>query len=132
MIAKVMRSRRGGGYIEVVVLILVVMLCIALAMKVYPIFIAKQQLDNYASELCREAEIAGRVGTETTRRSAVLQESLGITPTVSWSKTGKIQLNEEFTVTVTLQMNLGIFGDFGSFPITLSASSSGKGEKYWK
>lgn len=132
MIAKVLRSRRGAGYIEVVVLILVVMLCIALAMKVYPIFIAKQQLDNYASELCREAEIAGRVGSETTRRSIVLQENLGIAPTVSWSKTGKIQLNEEFTVTATLQMNLGLFGDFGSFPITLSASASGKGEKYWK
>ena len=129
---KILRSKRGGGYIETVVLILVVMISIALAVRVYPVFIAKQQLDNYATELCREAEIAGRVGSETSRRAILLSEKLGISPSVYWSNTGNIQLNEEFTVTVTLNMNIGLFGDFGSFPITLRAEASGKGEKYWK
>jgi hypothetical protein len=45
---------------------------------------------------------------------------------VAWSKTGRIQLNEEVTVTVTYQTNIGLFGGFGSFPITLRADAAGK------
>lgn len=129
---KALKSRRGEGYIDVVILVLCAMLVIALAVRVFPVFIAKQQLDTFASELIREAEIAGRVGTETTRREQTLRETTGITPAVSWSRTGKIQLNEEVTVTITLQTNIGLFGGFGSFPITLRAEATGKSEVYWK
>jgi hypothetical protein len=126
------KNNRGEGYIDVVVLVLCAMLMIALAVKVFPVFIVKQQVDTFATELVREAEIAGRVGTETTKRELLLREKTGITPTVSWSKTGQIQLNEEITVTVTYPVNIGLFGGFGSFPITLRADASGKGEVYWK
>ena len=70
MLKRVLRSRRGEGYIDVCVLVICAMLVIALAVKIMPVYIAKQQLDTYAVELVREAEIAGRVGTETTRRAA--------------------------------------------------------------
>lgn len=126
------KNNRGEGYIDVVVLVLCAMLVIALAVKVFPVFIVKQQVDTFATELVREAEIAGRVGTETTRRELLLREKTGITPTVSWSKTGQIQLNEEITVTVTYPVNIGLFGGLGSFPITLRADAAGKGEVYWK
>jgi len=131
-VLKALKSKRGEGYIDVCVLVLCAMLVIALAVRVFPVFIAKQQLDTFATELCREAEIAGRVGTETTRREQLLREKTGINPTVSWSTSGRIQLNEEFTVTVTLQTNIGLFGGFGSFPITLRAEADGKSEVYWK
>ena len=36
--------------------------------KVMPVFIAKQQLDTFATELCRTAEIAGAVGSATTAK----------------------------------------------------------------
>jgi len=49
-----------------------------------------------------------------------------------WSETGRIQLNEEVMVTVTYQTNIGLFGGFGSFPITLRADAAGKSEVYWK
>lgn len=129
---KALKSRRGEGYIDVCVLVLCAMLVIALAVRVFPVYIAKQQLDTFASELCREAEIAGRVGTETSRREQLLREKTGISPSVSWSTSGNIQLNEEFTVTVTLQANIGLFGGFGSFPITLRAEATGKSEVYHK
>jgi len=108
------------------------MLVVALAVKVFPVFIMKNQLDTFATELAREAEIAGRVGTETSQRATVLREKTGLNPTISWSKTGKIQLNEEVTVTVTIQTNIGLFGGFGSFSITLRAEATGKSEVYHK
>ena len=63
-------------------------------------------------------------------RERILQEKTGLTPTVIWSKTGNIQLNEEVTVTLILQCNIGLFGDFGSFPVQLKARASGKSEVY--
>ena len=129
---KLLKSKRGEGYIDVCVLVLCAMLVIALAVQVLPVFIAKNQLDTYATELCREAEISGRVGSETSRRAAVLTEQTGLSPRISWSKAGNIQLNQEITVTLTLDRNIGLFGGFGSFPITLRSEASGKSEVYHK
>jgi len=89
-------------------------------------------VDTFASELIREAEIAGRIGSETTTQEQLLRERTGLEPEVTWSKTGNIQLNEEVTVTVTYEMNIGLFAGFGSFPVTLQAQATGKSEVYWK
>ncbi len=123
---------RGEGYIDVVVLVLCAMLVIALAVRVLPVYITKLQLDNFADELVREAEIYGRVGAETSERERMLREKTGLTPTVTWSRTGNIQLNQEIEVTLTLQRNIGLFGNFGSFPIQLKAKASGKSEVYYR
>ena len=101
------------------------------AVKVLPVYVAKQQLDTFAAELVREAEITGRVGSETTSRAQVLSERLEIDPDIRWSRTGRIQLNEEVTVTLTMDVDIG-FGGLGSFPIELTAQASGRSEVYWK
>lgn len=132
MLKRVLKDKCGEGYIDVAVMVLCVFLVLALSMKLLPVFIAKQQLDTYATELCREAEISGRVGTETNRRAAVLTERTGLTPNIEWSDSGRIQLNEEVTVRLTYRYDLGLFGSFGSFPVTLRAEASGKSEVYWK
>ena len=127
-----LKRHSGEGYIDVFVFVICIMLILAFVLQVLPVFIAKQQLDTFAVELVREAEIAGRVGTETTRRAAALSDSTGLSPVIHWSRTGPIQLNEEVTVTLTLNMDLGLFGGFGSFPLTLKAEAVGKSEVYWK
>lgn len=132
MLRRILKSKRGEGYIDVCVLVLCTMLVIALAVQVLPAFIAKQQLDTFATELVREAEIAGRVGSETNRREQALREQTGLDPTVQWSDTGRIQFNEEVSVTLTYEIDLGLFAGFGSFPITLRADATGKSEVYWK
>lgn len=127
-----LKERQGEGYIDVVVLVLCAMFVLALAMRVLPVFIQKQQLDYYASELVREAEVTGRVGEETSRRAAVLTEKTGLTPDITWSTQGQIQLNSDVTVTLTMETNIGLFGDIGFFPVTLRAQAAGKSEVYWK
>lgn len=126
------KGRQAEGYVDVVVLVLCAVLVLALAVRVLPVFIAKHQLDTFASELMREAEISGCIGTETDRRAAVLKERLGIDPVISWSASGRIQLNQEITLTLTLQKDIGLFGGFGSFPVTLRSQATGKSEVYWK
>ena len=127
-----LHSKRGEGYVDTVVLVLCAVLVLALVIRVLPVFIQKQQLDMFATELVREAEVSGRVGMETNRRAEILREKTGLNPNISWSKDGQIQLNQEVTVTLTMETNIGLFGDFGSFPITLRSQASGKSEVYWK
>ena len=129
---KLFREKRGEGYVDVIILVLCAVMVLALSMRVLPVFIQKQQLDTFATELVREAEISGRVGSETSRRAAVLTEKTGLHPTIVWSRSGKILLNEEVTVTLTMTTNIGLCGDFASFPVTLRAQASGKSEVYWK
>jgi len=129
---KLLNDRRGEGYTDVAVLLLAAMLCIALIVKVAPVFIAKSHLDTFASELVRTAEVAGRVGGETTARANALRSQLGIAPDISWSRTGNIQLDEDITVTCTMTADIGLWGDFGSFPISLRSVASGKSEVYFK
>jgi len=127
-----LKDKHGEGYVDVVVLVLCAVMVLALSLRVLPVFVKKQQLDTFATELVREAEVSGRVGSETSRRAAILEEKTGLSPTITWSDSGRIQLNDEVTVTLTYRTNIGLFGDFASFPITLKAQASGKSEVYWK
>lgn len=129
---KVLCDRRGEGYIDVAVAVVAILMTVALGVRIFPVFITKMQLDNFADELIREAEVSGRVGSETTARYQRLAEKTGLNPTVTWSTTGRIQLNQEVTVRVTLNVELGLFGRLGSFPVTLISEATGKSEVYWK
>ena len=126
------RDRSGEGYVDMVVLVRCGMLVLALCVQVLPVFVKKQQLDVFATELVREAEISGRVGAETDRREESLIEKTGLEPDISWSQEGRIQLNKDVSVTLTYETNIGLFGKFGSFPVTLRTEASGKSEVYWK
>ena len=128
---KLLKRRSGEGYIDVCVLVVCAMLVLALVVRVLPVYITKQQLDTYAVELVREAEIAaGWHGDH--RRAAALTDSTGLDPDIRWSATGRIQLNDEVTVTLTLGNGYRPLRGAGSFPITLTAEATGKSEVYWK
>lgn len=128
----ILKSQRGEGYVDVIVLVLCAVMVLALAMRVLPVFIQKQQLDTFATELVREAEVSGRIGSETDRRAAILSEQTGLDPDIEWSDGGRIQLNDDITVILTLETNIGLFGEFASFPIILRSQATGKSEVYWK
>ena len=125
-----LKDKGAEGYLDTAVLVLAAVMVLAIAVHVCPVYIAKIQLDSFADELIREAEIAGRVDWETEQREITLREKTGLAPTVAWSRTGNIQLNQEVTVTLTLDKDIGLFGIFGSFPVRLTARATGKSEVY--
>ena len=117
---------------DVCVLVLAIVMVLAMTLRVMPVFIAKQNLDTFASELVRTAEISGSVGSATNSKISSLKEETGLDPSVSWSKSGNIQIGQKVTVTLTEKVNIGLFGDFASFPITLISKASGTSEVYHK
>ena len=124
-----LRETRGSSGVDIAIIALILMMFIGLGIKVFPAFMLKNQLDNFASDLIREAEISGRVAGETSARADALRIQYGINPAIAWDKSGKIQLNTEVTVTLTTIYDLGFFV-FGSWPITLKSKASGKSEVY--
>lgn len=133
---KLLKDKSGEGYIDTVVIVIAAMLVVAFAVKLFPVFIVKNQLNSYANEIMRTAEISGRIGTEVSVKAEDLKDKTKINPAISWQAnyingTNKVQLNEEITVTVIKTVDIGFF-TFGSFPIELKSKALGRSEVYWK
>lgn len=133
MIKKILKCRRGEGYIDVAIGILCLMLVVAFAVTLMPVFTAKQQLDIFAMEIVRQAEIVG--GTNVSSRISDMREQTGLEPDIKWDcdyySGSKVQLNGDIEVTLTDTVDIGFFV-FGSFPIEIHAKATGKSEVYYK
>ena len=132
-------NKRGEGtYIDTVVFVLVAVIFIAFILNLFSIISAKQQLDVCADQLTRQIQLAGEVNSTTNSLFQSLCGDLGAVENVSYTvdttyySGSKIQLGTPFRVTVTATAYLGGFGDFGLFPIELTASGAGISEEYWK
>lgn len=130
---RIIKNKKGEGYIDVVILVLIAMMVIALAVKVYPVFIMKDSLNTLANQLIREAQIQGKIEIG----YSDMAESIGVNvETITWEadtiEDNKVQLDEPITVTLTAVTDIGLFGEFGSFPITVTSKAIGKSEVYWK
>lgn len=133
MLKQLLQSKQGEGYIDVAIGILCLMLVIALAVSFFPVFTKKQQLDLFATEIVREAEIVG--GTNISTRIDTLRRQTGLNPHIEWDcdyySGNKVQLNGDIAVTLTDTVDIGFF-IFGHFSIQLHAKASGKSEVYYK
>lgn len=133
MLKKILKSRRGEGYIDVAIGLLCLMLVVALAVSFLPVFTAKQQLDIFATEIVRQAEIVG--GTNVTGRISDMKAETGLDPEIRWNcdyySGNKVQLNGDIEVTLAETVDIGFFV-FGSFPIEIQAKATGKSEVYYK
>jgi hypothetical protein len=133
MLKKILKSRRGEGYIDVAVGILCLLLVVAFAVQLFPVFTSKQQLDIFATEIVREAEIKGSTSVDS--RIAHMREQTGLDPAIRWNcdyySGKKVQLNGDIEVLLTDTVDIGFF-IFGPFPIEIQAKATGKSEVYYK
>ncbi|PKM52547.1 MAG: hypothetical protein CVV02_01560 [Firmicutes bacterium HGW-Firmicutes-7] len=128
-----LREKKGEGYIDIAVFVIVAVMVIAFVVKLFPVFIVKDQLNNLADQILREAEIQGMIYIDYSQ----IKNSSGITPDeVTWDassySSNKVQLNDPITVTCTAKVDIGLFGDFASFPINLKGKATGRSEVFWK
>lgn len=127
------KNIRGEGYLDVAIGMFCIMLVVALALTLFPVFLKKQQLDTFADEIVRQAEIIG--STDVGSRIMQLKEETGLDPDIRWEcdyfSGNCVQLNGDITVTLTDRVDIGFFV-FGSFPIELKAKATGKSEVYYK
>lgn len=135
---KLLKNRRGEGYIDTVVCVLAAMMVIVLALNIFGFLTVKQDLDFFAKEMIDTAAVYGGTGAELRERYMELRGETGLSPTYSFSGTryfnstaGKVQLGDTIKVTLryrTYVRGLGVF----RIPVTLTAVHSGLSRKYWK
>ena len=126
-----LKNNKGEGMIDTILIVFVVVMMMAFALSVLPVVIEKSKLDTFAEEVVRVAEIEGRIGTNTSSRINSLKATTGLNPNIDWSTSGKIQLNEEFSLVLSHETDIGFFS-FGSFKVTLTSKATGRSEVYWK
>jgi hypothetical protein len=119
-----------AGVINVAVAVIIVFMMIALIISVSPAIMAKSKLTTFADELARSCELAGGTGEETDSRAASLREQTGMSPDISWSKTGSMQLGEEFSVTLEYTTRIGV--GVVSVPVHFKSTATGVSEVYHK
>lgn len=133
MFRRILKSKSGEGYIDVAIGILCLLLVVAFAIQLFPVFTAKQQLDIFATEIVREAEIKGSTSLDS--RIAEMREQTGLDPDIRWDcdyySGKKVQLNGDIEVRLTDTVDIGFFV-FGSFPIDIQAKATGRSEVYYK
>lgn len=127
---KRLKSNKGMAHIEACIGLVILMMGFAFFLAFTPVFMMKFTLDGYANELVREAEIDGYVGASTTgARLTRLNDIKRVYPTVTWSRSGYINIGQEVTVTCSKTVTVTFFG---AHDITLSSTATGKSEVYHK
>ncbi|HGS9095697.1 TPA: DUF4320 family protein [Clostridioides difficile] len=128
------------GFIDstmgVIAIAIVASLFISLGFVIFPALDTQVQLNNFAKEIVREAQITGEIDKDVDKKMKNLEDNLVKPDKVIWDAkyitgTKKIQLNEEIKVRVEKTVDLGFF-DFGHFPVPLHGSHSGRSEVYWR
>ena len=137
MIKKLMCSRRGEGYIDTAVSVVVFVMILVVAINIFSFITLKQEMDQIAEELIETATYSGSFeGDFWSRDSELLNQYYyyGIYTSAEKyynSAYRRVQLGDTMTVTIdvyTYLKGLGIF----KIPVTVSVTRSGISEKYWK
>ncbi len=123
--------KKRKGSIDLAIVMWIFMILMVLLLNFLPVFVIKMELGNFADEIVRVAEIEGEVGSATNERIEKMIVQTGLNPTINWSKTGTIEINETIECELSYETDIGFYG-VGSYPVTLWAKASGRGERYWK
>ncbi|OGO91727.1 MAG: hypothetical protein A2Y17_13270 [Clostridiales bacterium GWF2_38_85] len=132
-----LKNKRGEGYVDVVVTVLIFMMLLVLALNMFSFLTVKQDMDYYAKEMIYCASANGRTAYKVDARKAELTSETGLNPTVTWQATyfntsdQTVQYGDTITVTLTYNTYFKGFGVF-RIPITLTAKYSGLSMKYFK
>ena len=137
MIKKLMRSRRGEGYIDTCVSVVVFVMILVVAINVFSFITLKQEMDQIANELIETATASGCFNEDFWERDSELLGEYyyyGIYPSAEKyynSTYRRVQLGDTMTVKIDVQTYIKGLGVF-KIPVIVSVTKSGISEKYWK
>ncbi len=138
---KFIRDSTGEGYADVAITILIILTFTVSLFMLFPIFTARQSLDQTAKYIARTVELYGKADDETvqsvSQNEAIMHpDSIEIETTWENEAEKTIQLKTAFTVTVTKRIPVTIMrpalGDPVVFYVTITSAANGISEVFWK
>lgn len=137
MIKKLLHSRRGEGYIDTCVSVIVFVMILVVAINVFSFITLKQEMDQICNELIETATAEGCFDSEFWERDGELlgeyyYYDIDTTAEKYYNSTyRRVQLGDTMTVKIDVTTYLKGLGVF-RIPVTVSVQKSGISEKYWK
>lgn len=133
------KDRRGAGYIDTAILIVIVFTLLMSLLFVFSIFTSYLSLNSQAKQLAHGIEVYGRADSATISAitNGVLTSS-DVTVQTEWFNASRrmIQLKTPFTVTVRREIRIPILrfvtGNTVNIKLRIMATASGISEVYWK
>ena len=134
---KLLHSRRGEGYIDTCVSVIVFVMIMVVAINIFSFITLKTEMDEICDELIETATYTGEFGNEFWERDGELLDGYyyyGIDTTAEKfynSSYQRVQLGDTMRVTIDVRTYIKGLGVF-KIPVTVSVTKSGISEKYWK
>lgn len=134
---RIFRSKKGEGYIDVVIGILALMAVLVVTLNIFEFMTLKEDLDEISGQLIETATFNGCFDAAFDERAEDLQNrffQLDVeTDAQEYFNTSykRVQLGDKMEVTVSVETYVRGLGVF-KIPITVTSHRSGISEKYWK
>jgi hypothetical protein len=134
---KLLRSRKGEGYIDTCVGVIVFIMILVVAINVFSFITLKTEMDEICDELIETATYTGGFGDAFWDRDTELLDKYyyyDIETTAEKyynSSYRKVQLGDTMSVEISVTTYLKGLGAI-RIPVTVTVSKSGISEKYWK
>lgn len=137
MVKRLLYSRKGEGYIDMCVSVVVFVMVLVIAINIFSFITLKVEMDQIAEDLIEVATYAGEFDDDFRNATSYNLDEYYYYD-IDWgadeyfnSGYQRVQLGKRMWVTVskdTYIKGLGIF----KIPITVSVTRSGLSERYWK
>lgn len=134
---KIFTSRKGEGYIDVVIGIFALMMVLVISLNIFSLMTLRQDMDVICGQLIETATYEGAFNDAFDARCTELKTRyFGFSVTASadeyYNATYKrVQLGDVMSVTVSVQTQVQGLGAF-RIPLTVNCTRSGISERYWK
>lgn len=136
---KLLKSRKGEGYVDTVVGLFVLLAFVALALNLYSFFTLKQDMDEISEQLISVATENGSFGDAFDDRAASLRNQFNLDFDVSCSadswyngEYGQVDHGTVMTVTVSTESEILGLGRYVNIPVHVVSTRSGLARHYWK
>lgn len=135
MLKKILKSKKGEGYIDIAIGVVCLAAFIALTLNIFAFVSVKTTLDRITDDLIEVATYTGTFGTEFNERVEVLQSEY-FDFTVEYyadyynAQYRRVQIGDDMGVRVTINTQLAGFGF--ALPMNVTVTRLGQSEHYWK
>lgn len=132
LIRNKLHDKTGIMYIDDIVSLIVIMSLLLIFLSSYSVAMRAQRLNSATDEIKRMVEIDGKFdNNEKQDAESLLAKNNLVNTSIDCTANGEIQLNNQFTITVTGSGSLGV-GTIGLVQIPLRATSTGFSNVYYK
>lgn len=142
-INKIIRSKKGTIYIEILITFIVVTVIILTSINLFNIVMKYQDITYMSKSLARTIEIEGAVSNEVYDKLDALNENFSTNATMTISDVTyfnsmdkSIQFRDPFTITIEgtyeFQILSPLFADPVVIDIPMKSNITGMSEVYWK